>query len=333
MRSTQFAENWHIRNCQGSRMQINPRQLEAFRKVMLTGSMTMAAELLQVSQPAVSRLVKDLEKCVSMRLFRREGNRLIPSAEAQRLFREVDRYYQGLEQVERVAQDLKSARTGTLRIASISALGLGFLSEGIRRFSEGRQDVVTSLEVRPSLGVLELVAMHQVDVGYIGSIGAEYPGVDAVPQENVAAVCVLPRGHRLARKRSVQIADLQGENLISLHRNSPLRMRVELALSAAGVTCPRPIETTFAHSACSMVGKGLGVTIADPFTATNLHNPAIVCRPLVPTIPYSFCMVLPSHQQRPKVVSDFVSVMDRLFAEHNASREGLQNPIRQTSVA
>lgn len=299
-------------------MQINPRQLEAFRKVMISGSMTVAAELLQVSQPAVSRLVKDLENCLGIRLFRREGNRLIPGAEAQRLFREVDRYYQGLEQVERVAQDLKSARTGTLRIASISALGLGFLNEGIGRFLNGRRDVETSLEVRPTIGVLELVAMNQVDIGYVGSIGTEYPGVSAVAQQEVAAVCVLPRGHRLARKRSIRVTDLQGESLISLHRNSPLRMRVERALSAASVTCLRPIETTFAHSACSMVANGLGVTISDPFTAANLHNPAVVCRPLVPVIPYSFSMVLPSHQQRPKLVSEFINVMDGLFAEHNA---------------
>lgn len=282
---------------------------------MLTGSMTVAAELLQVSQPAVSRLIKELEKCVSIRLFRREGNRLIPGAEAQRLFREVDRFYLGLEQVERVAQDLKLARVGTLRIASISALGLGFISEGIRRFSLDHPNVETSLEVRPSLGVLELVAMNQVDVGYIGSIGAEYPGVDAFPQESVAAVCVLQKGHKLARKKKVKVTDLQGEPLISLHRNSPLRMKVELALSAAGVSCPRPIETTFAHSACSMVAKGLGVTIADPFTAAHLHDPSLICRPVIPVIPYSFSMVLPSHQQRSKVVIDFMDVMKRMFTE------------------
>lgn len=67
-------------------MELNPRQLDAFRKVMLTGSMTVAAERLQVSQPAVSRLIKDLEKTIGIRLFRREGNRLIPGAEAQVLF-------------------------------------------------------------------------------------------------------------------------------------------------------------------------------------------------------------------------------------------------------
>src|ERR1700743_2258747 len=100
-------------------MKLNPRQLEAFRTVMLTGSMTIAAEALQITQPAVSRLIRDLEIVLSLRLFRREGNRLIPGAEAQVLYAEVDKFYQGIERIERVAEDLATLRTGTLRIASM----------------------------------------------------------------------------------------------------------------------------------------------------------------------------------------------------------------------
>ncbi|MCD4663185.1 LysR family transcriptional regulator [Agrobacterium sp.] len=53
-------------------MEVNPRQVEAFRAVMITGSMTAAADLLRVTQPAVSRLIKDLESDLSFRLFRRD---------------------------------------------------------------------------------------------------------------------------------------------------------------------------------------------------------------------------------------------------------------------
>ncbi|MFC4273608.1 LysR substrate-binding domain-containing protein [Achromobacter aloeverae] len=294
-------------------MQLNPRQLEAFRKVMATGSMTLAAELLKISQPAVSRLIRDLEATVSVRLFRREGNRLIPGAEARRLFQEVERFYRGLESVERVALDLKSARIGTLRIASISALGLDFISEGIRQFSDTHPNVLISLDVCPSQDVLELIGANQVDIGYIGFISAEYPGADIYPHPDVAAVCVLPRDHPLARKRAVHITDLQGQALISLGADSPLRMRVEMALEGAGVTLNRTIETTYAHSACSMVAAGLGITIADPFTAANLRDRRIACRPIVPAIAYTFSMVLPAHQPRSKVVEDFIRAMNDLF--------------------
>ena len=303
-------------------MELNPRQLEAFRSVMVTGSMTVAAEFLDISQPAVSRLIKDLEKALGIRLFRREGNRLIPGAEAQRLFREVDRFYQGMEQVERVAHDLKSARIGTLRIASMHALGLSILTEGIRRFSLARPRLEISLDVRNSLGVLELTAAHQVDIGFIQMMGSEYAGVDVYPLTSVAAMCVLPRGHPLARRKTVRFTDLQGEPLISLSRNSPMRMRLEMALEAAGVTCRRSVETTLAHVACNLVAGGLGITVVDPFTAYNhLRNPKIVCRPLVPTVPFEYSMVLPAHQPRSKVIDDFIRVIKELLNADSAPKK------------
>ncbi|WP_035883326.1 LysR substrate-binding domain-containing protein [Cupriavidus metallidurans] len=290
-------------------MQLNPRQLEAFRSVMVSGSMTVAAERLKISQPAVSALIRDLEKRLEIRLFRREGNRLIPGAEAQRLFREVDRFYQGMEQIERVALDLKSARIGTLRVASMHTLGLSLLSECVRQFSLSRPELAISLDVRNSLGVMELAAAHQIDIGFVQMSGDEYPGVDVLPLPSVAAVCVLPRGHALARKRSLKITDLQDEALISLNRNSPVRMRLEMELDAAGVTCKRSVVTSLGHVACSLVAGGLGLTVVDPFTARRVRDPGVVWRPLSPAVQFQFSMVLPSHQPRSKVVEDFIKLV------------------------
>ena len=294
-------------------MQLNPRQLEAFRSVMVSGSMTMAAERLKITQPAVSALIRDLEKRLEIRLFRREGNRLIPGAEAQRLFQEVDRFYQGMEQIERVAFDLKSARIGTLRVASMHTLGLSLLSESVRQFSLSRPELAISLDVRNSLGVLELAAAHQIDIGFVQMSGDEYPGVDVFPLPSVAAVCVLPRGHALARKKSLKITDLQDQPLISLSHNSPVRMRLEMELDAAGVTCKRSVVTSLGHVACSLVAGGLGLAVVDPFTARRMKDAGVVWRPLVPAVQFHFSMVLPAHQPRSKVVEDFIKVVKALF--------------------
>ncbi|PLQ00251.1 LysR substrate-binding domain-containing protein [Cupriavidus pauculus] len=294
-------------------MSLNPRQLEAFRSVMVSGSMTVAAERLKISQPAVSALIRDLEKRLEIRLFRREGNRLIPGAEAQRLFREVDRFYQGMEQIERVALDLKSARVGTLRVASMHTLGLSLLSEGVKQFAHARPEVDISLDIRNSLGVLELAAAHQIDIGFVQMAGDEYPGVEVFPLPSVAAVCMLPRGHALARKKSLKISDLQDEPLISLSGNSTVRMRLEAELDAAGVTCKRSVVTSLSHVACSLVAGGLGLTVVDPFTARRVRDPGVVWRPLSPAVQFHFSIVLPAHQPRPKVVEDFIKVVKALF--------------------
>jgi DNA-binding transcriptional LysR family regulator len=78
-------------------MRINHRQIEAFRAVFQTASMTAAGALLGITQPAVSRLIRDLEAETALTLFDRSAGKLTPTPDAVTLFREVQRSYQGLE--------------------------------------------------------------------------------------------------------------------------------------------------------------------------------------------------------------------------------------------
>ena len=281
---------------------------------MLTGSMTVAAERLRVSQPAVSRLIKDLEGRLGIRLFRREGNRLIAGAEAQRLFREVDLFYRGIEQIEKVAQDLKSVRIGNLRIASLSALALHVLCECINQFSATHREVAISLDVRNSLSILELAAANQIDIGFVHQRNTEYPGVAVHPLQSLPAVCVLRRSHRLAAKETIEFDDFEGESIVSLSQNNPLRVHLEAELDAAGIRYHRPVETTLAYSACNFVRGNLGIAVVDPFTATHFTDPDIVFRPIEPSIPFEISFVLPAHQPRSKVVEDFIDTIKGFFA-------------------
>ncbi|MQT77029.1 LysR substrate-binding domain-containing protein [Pseudomonas helleri] len=294
-------------------MKLNPRQLEAFRAVMLTGSMTIAAESLQISQPAVSRLIRDLESILSLKLFRREGNRLIPGAEAQVLYAEVDKFYQGIERIERIADDLVTLRTGTLRIASMSTLGLSVVAEGVCRFARKHPEVKTSLDVRNSLGILELTSANQTDIGFVQISSGEYPGIQTIPLPPISAVCVLPADDVLATKSVISLEDLHQRRLISLNTHNPLQRRITSAMESRGVAGLSNVETTAAHSACGMVAGGLGITICDPFTAAYSKYPGITFRKLDQDIPFEISMVFPSHQHRSRLTQDFMNVMESLF--------------------
>jgi DNA-binding transcriptional LysR family regulator len=160
-----------------------------------------------------------------------------------------------------------------------------------------------------------VLCYHQFDIGFFHIMGNEYPGVDIVPFTAVEAVCMLPSAHPLARKKIIKIVDLQGQPLISLSPNNPLRMRLEMAMDAAGVTCERPVETTLASSACSMAAGGLGLTVIDLFSATYTKYPGAVFRRLEPSIPFEVSMVLPTHQPRSRIVTDFMHVMRELFKQ------------------
>ena len=86
---------------------INSRQVEAFRATMLTGSVTEAAALMTVTQPAVSRLLRDLQALLKMELFERRGTGLVPTAAAMALYTEVERSFVGLERITAAAEEIR----------------------------------------------------------------------------------------------------------------------------------------------------------------------------------------------------------------------------------
>ena len=143
------------------RRRINHRQLEAFRTVMEAGSVTAAAERLLVTQPAVSRLIQDLESAIGVSLFERLRGRLSPTVEAQVLYEEVQRSFIGLDKILRTAEDIRTFGAGTLRIAAMPAMALGFLPEVIGRFSDQHRNVNVSLQIRSSTKVMEWIASQQ----------------------------------------------------------------------------------------------------------------------------------------------------------------------------
>ena len=167
--------------------------------------------------------------------------------------------------------------------------------------------------------MLQATATHQVDIGFM-QIAGDYPGVDLIAVPDLAAACMVPEGHALARKKAIRLRDLEGQALISLGRNSPLRARTDMALAAAKVACRRPIETSLGISACALAAGGLGIAIVDPFTAAFWDSPGVVRRRLDPPIPFEFSIVLPAHQPRPAVVSEFITVMLEIFREKVAGR-------------
>ncbi|PBB11768.1 hypothetical protein CK231_22005 [Mesorhizobium loti] len=287
---------------------IQSRQLEAFRAVMLTGGMTSAADLVRITQPAISRLIRDLEEEVGISLFERTGNRLRPTHEARILFKEVSRHFNGIHHIEQVAAELKKSHMGSLRVACYTAPALSFMSGVIKSFIADRPDVLIYLDTVPSQTVLELVSLQYYELG-ISILAGDYPGLTVEPVPSFRAVCILPTGHRLVDKQTIHATDLEGESLICLSPLSHLRMQTDAALESHNVNCTRRIESSLALNLCDLVSKGLGVGIVDPFTAdyytaNNLHQ-----RPFAPAIPYHFAIVRPSDSSPPRLVSEFCAVL------------------------
>lgn len=209
---------------------LNLRHLEAFRAVMVAGSVVGAARLLNLTQPGVSRTIGLLELRLGYALFERRGRRLIPTPEAESLYREVEQVYAGIERISQVAQDIRFQRAGALRVATLPALAQGLVPHAIARFLETRPSVKVFVQSLPSRQIAELVSVRQFEVGVV-ELPLTHPAIDTEPLPPAPVMAVLPAGHRLAKRSVISLRDLSGERMILLSQHSYVRYQIDDAFS------------------------------------------------------------------------------------------------------
>jgi DNA-binding transcriptional LysR family regulator len=296
---------------------MNVRQIDAYRAVMMEGTVTGAARRLRVSQPAVSRLLAQLEKSVGFLLFRREKQRLVPTREGIMLFKDIELTYRGLDKVARTADQIRRNAVGALNVISLPALASGFLPRVVGRFRAQLPSIPINLQTRSSMTVVDWMNSGQFDLGISGP-GPKFDGLDSVVFYNAPGVVVVPRRHKLARKRVVALADLAGAEFVSLDHTDPTRIKIDALFHKHGVSRSSLVETPYAATVCAMVALGLGVSIINPFTAYDCANLDIAIRPLHPAPLFETRLLTPTSPPPSRVARAFITLLteerDRVLA-------------------
>lgn len=262
---------------------MNLRQCEVFRAIMETGTVTAAATRLHVTQPAVSKMLAQLEHDLGFPVFLRQNRRLIPTQDAQALYQEVRRAFIGLDYLTRFAGDLRDLRQGHLVVAASHATATFYLPGAVAAFLHRHPDLSVSLHSMDSPAIAQAVATGRVDLGVAQF---EVPGPELRRERlcSVPAVCVMPPEHPLTRVRVVRATDLHGQDFIALATVNRLRMRLTAILEEAGAVPRIRVDTPLASAACRLVMAGVGICVLDQLSAeANLHQ-GIVLRPFRPEI-------------------------------------------------
>jgi DNA-binding transcriptional LysR family regulator len=280
------------------------RQLEAMRAVVARGTTTHAADLLGVTQSAVSRLVMQLEAELGVSVFERRHGRLLLTPEGQHVFDIAQRVLDGVDQLGASARDVRTLRSGALRIISMPALALGLLPDTISRVLRSYPDVKIAVDVgwRPDLE--QGIAMGRYDLG-LATLPVSQEGTDIEPLCAVDAVCVLPPGHALTRRAEVTVEDLAGVSFISMDPRTMLRFRTDELFGRAGVRRTLAIEAQSSLMACALVSRGLGVSIVHPFIAATFGS-QVVARPFRPALRLEYGLMFPSGRRRSLLAQVFV---------------------------
>ncbi|MFJ2988924.1 LysR substrate-binding domain-containing protein [Collimonas sp. NPDC087041] len=270
------------------------RQIEAFRSLMISGTSVSAARRMHITQPAISRLIADLETDLGFRLFNRAKGRLEPTNAGVRFYKAVEENFLGLERLMQVAGTIRHEAPEGLTIACLPVLSTTLLPEILQRFFKQHPDVSVKID---SCSVPEiLVGLQDLKVDMALSLAfPPFAGieVEAIMKANV--LCAMPATHPLAKKDVVTPADLDGENVIGWMPNSAQSYDQELStLHAASIRPHYTIQTHTSHTRYAMVANGFGVAIVEPFAAKVWRPHGVVTRPFKADINYEYVLAYPS---------------------------------------
>jgi len=272
--------------------QLTHRQLAMFRTLMRQGNLSRTAEVLNTSQPTLSRELARLEQVLGFALFDRIRGRLQPTAHALALLQEVERSFVGLEQIGLRARALRSEPGKRLRLACLPALAHALVPHalGQLRLSLPQAQVVVHPLESPWLE--QALGTQGFDLGLSEAQHAP-PGWQWQALFQADEVAVLPEGHPLCQKAVLELADFAGQPFISLAANDPYRLAIDSLFAQQGVARKLPFETDSAVAVCAMVRQGLGLAVVNPLTALACAGPGLQVRCLGFSLPFRISLLLP----------------------------------------
>jgi len=262
---------------------------------MQVGTISGAAQVLHISQPAVTKVLQHAELQLGMPLFERVRGKLYPKPEAHRLFAETEKLNRDLQGIRRLAASLKSRAEETVRLISTPTIAVSVLPAALtvwrRDFAQTRCELATF----HTSEIVNALRLGEADLA-LSLQDPRHPGIEAEPIAQGALTVMAPAGTWTAQESGQPItpAGLSGE-LIGLADRDPLGEMVVAACEAQDV---HPVFHTVVQTyqiARSLVEAGAGTAVLDPFTAASSEPGKVQCRPWAPTIPVQLYLLTASH--------------------------------------
>ncbi|MDR5822217.1 LysR family transcriptional regulator [Caballeronia sp. LZ043] len=284
------------------------RQLEAFAAVVTTGSITAAGRLLNRSQPAITRLIQDLEADVRYALFTRNGPRVTPTEQGIQFYDEVESILASLQGIQKRSDEIARGDSRPLRIAATSALAAGLVPLGLAHVQTAKATRNIQLRSVTPEQVVHAVLTGAADIG-VASLPLEHRGVLVHWIGQSACVAALRDDDPLAQHDRLPLSACEGRSIVTMQNPYRLRRRLDHAFAQASVKPTELIETNSSLNALTAVRAGLGISVLEPVTAYGTPLTGITIRPIDADIPYFFGVISRDAVPLPLVAAHLVDAL------------------------
>jgi DNA-binding transcriptional LysR family regulator len=271
------------------------RHIEVFHAIMQVGTISGAAQVLHISQPAVTKVLQHAELQLGMPLFERVRGKLYPKPEAHRLFIETEKLNRDLQGIRRLAASLKSRAVETVRLVSTPTVAISVLPQAMTSWRRDFPETRCELSTHHTSEIVNTLRLGEADLA-LSLHDPRHPGIVAEPIAQGMLTVMAPAGTWPEEecKKPISPSELSGE-LVGLADRDPLGEMVVAACEAQGV---QPVFHTVVQTyqiARSLVEAGAGTAVLDPFTAASAVAGKVQRRVWEPAIPVQLYLLTASH--------------------------------------
>lgn len=282
------------------------RQLEIFRAVVRARTTIGAAKALNVSQPLVSNMIRQMETRIGFPLFERLGNRLVPTPDADEIHRDSESIFSLYQAFTHRIEARQRSESGHLRVVGTPPLANALIPRTLKEFVSKRPAVRVHLDTRRIIGVLESVETRMADIG-LGLNPPEREGLSFEVLARAQMVCVFAPGHPLEDKLAVTSQDLAGLPLILYEPSSSLDIAISRDILTAELRSQAIAEVRYSSVACLMAEVGMGVAFVDSLTAYVGDRYRLSARPLYPSQPVPVCLITRKDEPAKRIQANFIA--------------------------
>lgn len=255
------------------------RQIEVIRAITIAGTVKGAAELLGVSAPGISRVMKHAESQLGIRLFSRVHGHFTPTDKARGIFDQINEVYDRVDKLQKSIEAMKRGAAMRFNFASVPSIARHVLPVAVRKLRARFPDLEMAIDILKIEEAVDYLLLKRGEVVAM-SYKLDHPGLMSHPLADGRIMAILPQGHVLADRATITLADLAAEPLIGIEPADPYGRILAGPFIAAGLPFDLSITARFGQTVVALVGQGLGVAVMDEFSLAGLPPRGIVMRPI-----------------------------------------------------
>ncbi len=285
------------------------RQIRSFLSIAETLHFGRTAELIHISQPALSLQIRALEEEVGVRLFERNRRKTTLTAAGFAFRDDAAAALSQLEQAIRRARLAANGKLGLLRIGFISTAGSEIVPDIVRQFKELNPEVEFSLRNILTAEQVQMLEAGSLDIGFLRLPIGGHSALDVVTVHREPFVLVVPSSHKLAKRKAVRLRELAGQDFVMYERTyAPGFHDLIFGILRDARIVPKVSQTAGEiPTLISLVDSRMGITIL-PASAVKHSVASVVACEILDRIPMSEIGIAVSKRFRAAVVDNFRSL-------------------------